>query len=228
MSTAIKIASKIQPATHALIVFHGLGDSGQGWSFLASQLQNDKAFEKTDFIFPNAPTVPVTANGGMVMPSWFDILDWDPEMRKVDAKGYFRSIDVVANCVKEQIEKGIMPENIIVGGFSQGASLSLGSSLTLPWKIGGFVSLSGFISKDESIWQKRKNDLNVNTPIFHGHGTWDPVVAVKKGKEAQEFFTKDCGFKDFEFHTYEGMEHSVSPEEMIDLISFIKRAWGLQ
>jgi hypothetical protein len=38
-----------------VIVLHGLGDTGDGWSFLPTQLRGD--FKHVKFVFPNAPTV---------------------------------------------------------------------------------------------------------------------------------------------------------------------------
>lgn len=233
MNQAVKISSRVQPATHALIVLHGLGDTGHGWTFLASQLQNHSCFNSTNFIFPTAPNIPITANDCMSMPGWFDVKEWDPYMRDFDIQGYLKSLKEVEKYVKEQVNLGIPLQNIIVGGFSQGAALSLGCALDFSEKIGGFFALSGFINKslkdliwkDETEYNKKKCGLN--TPIFHGHGDCDPVVMIDKGREAFEYLSKDCGFTDYNFHTYSGLEHSVSPQELDDLIAFIKKCWKM-
>lgn len=226
MSSAVRVAAKVQPAEQALIVFHGLGDSGSGWSFLADFLQRDPSFKHTKFIFPNAPTIPVTANGGMRMPAWFDILEWTLSPSRADIEGTFRSLNLVQEYVQEQIDAGIKPENIIVGGFSQGAAISLASSMTLPVKIGGFVSLSGFCCAPFEAFQSSKSK-NTDTPIFHGHGDDDPVVALQSGQAAKEFYTKNCGMQNYNFKTYRGLEHSTSPEEILDLTEFIKKVFNL-
>lgn len=226
MSSAIRIASKVQPAEQAMIIFHGLGDTGSGWSFFADFLQKDPAFHKTRFVFPNAPGIPVTVSGGMRMPAWFDILEWTLSPSKADTEGVFKSLDVIQQCVQEQIDSGIKPENIIVGGFSQGAAISLASTMTLPFKIGGFVSLSGFCCTPKDAFNN-STSKNLATPVFHGHGDEDPVVPLKSGQSAREFYTKDCGLQNYTFKVYSGLEHSTSPEEMVDLISFIKKVFKL-
>lgn len=59
-----------------LILLHGLGDSGHGWSSLAAPIQ--KAFPGTKCIFPHAPQQPVALNMGMVMPSWYNLYGLRP------------------------------------------------------------------------------------------------------------------------------------------------------
>ncbi|EDO18229.1 hypothetical protein Kpol_543p59 [Vanderwaltozyma polyspora DSM 70294] len=224
--SAVNYASKLQPAKQVLIVFHGLGDTGNGWSFLAEYLQRDPAFSHTKFVFPNAPVMPITANGGMSMPGWFDILEWNLSSSNVDSTGFLKSLKLVESFVKQEVDAGMDPSQIIVGGFSQGAALSLASSVTLPYKIGGFVSLSGFCIIP-SILLNMKNDKNLSTPIFHGHGDMDPIVPFPVGKMSSEFFTEKCGMQNYSFNTYRGLEHSTSLEEINELVTFIKKTWNI-
>ena len=56
----------------ALIFLHGLGDSPAGWSQLKSMLPSMKPrLKDITYIFPAAPTIGITINGGMEMPGWF-------------------------------------------------------------------------------------------------------------------------------------------------------------
>jgi len=43
-----------------LIVAHGLGDAGAGWYFLAQELVQTQKFDHVKFVFPNAPSIPIT------------------------------------------------------------------------------------------------------------------------------------------------------------------------
>lgn len=222
--SAVRVASRSQPAERALIVLHGLGDSGHGWSFLADYLQRDPSFHNTRFIFPNASTLPISCFGNMPAPAWFDIPDMAFPQERADVEGTLRSVRIVQELVQEQIDKGLRPENIIIGGFSQGGALALAASALLPFKIGGFFCLSGFCQIQSRIMQL-KNRNNIETPMFHGHGDHDPVVPLSRGQEAREFFTKEVGLRDYEFHVYRGMEHSSSAEELQDLIQFINKCF---
>lgn len=231
MSQIVKLVASKQPATHALIFLHGLGDSGHGWSFLGQHLQamDPIAFQSTTFIFPTAPTIGITANGGHPMNAWFDLMEWDPEMRQFDNAGYLKTLNsVVKDYVKHAMDEGIPAENIILGGFSQGAAIALGSAISLPWKLGGFISLSGFISCHKELFVKLDKDLhNKDTPIFHGHGDADPVVAVSRGKGSLDWIIGTYGFQKAEFHTYKGLQHSADEQELRDVYQFVKKCWNL-
>lgn len=224
----LRIAARVQPARQTIIFLHGLGDTGSGWGFFAQYLQqrDPTSFQHTNFVFPNAPEVHVTANGGALMPAWFDILEWDSSFSKVDSDGFMNSLNAIEKTVKQEIDKGIKPEQIIVGGFSQGAALALASSVTLPWKVAGIVALSGF-GYIPGILKQHKNDLNVKTPIFHGHGDMDPVVPIALGLSAKKFYQDTCGVQDYEFKIYSGMAHSTVPEELDDLTAFLKKCLSL-
>jgi predicted esterase len=67
----------------SLIFLHGLGDQGYGWaeSFAPFQRPGMK------MIFPHAPSQPVSLNGGMRMPSWFDIYSLEKVDGKCDTEG---------------------------------------------------------------------------------------------------------------------------------------------
>ena len=80
-----------------VIFLHGLGDSGSGISTIGQALvQNAPELGHVRFVFPTAPTRPVTMNGGMVMPAWFDL-----DLRKfdnVDNQGINEAISYLGKC----------------------------------------------------------------------------------------------------------------------------------
>ncbi len=57
--------------------------------------------------------------------------------------------------IQEEIEAGIPNDRIFLGGFSQGAAMTLLTGLTTKYKLGGFIALSGYLplqSKIESVF----------------------------------------------------------------------------
>ena len=54
--------------TATVILLHGLGDTASGWADFAPMLQMQMPHVK--FVFPTAPTRPITLNGGMKMTGW--------------------------------------------------------------------------------------------------------------------------------------------------------------
>ena len=61
----------------ALIFLHGLGDTPSGWSSLENSFGSrlPSSYDMT-WIFPAAPSAPVSISGGAIQNSWFDIFDW--------------------------------------------------------------------------------------------------------------------------------------------------------
>src|SRR5690606_39990795 len=66
------ILSPRQSADACVIWLHGLGADRFDFEPVAEQLQ--ASLPTTRFVLPQAPTQPVTVNGGWSMPSWYDIL----------------------------------------------------------------------------------------------------------------------------------------------------------
>lgn len=58
------------------------------------------------------------------MPAWFDLKSLDPNGEE-DASGIKKSADLVERLIKAEIDAGIAPSNIVIGGFSQGGALAL-------------------------------------------------------------------------------------------------------
>ena len=89
--------------TAAVIWLHGLGASGHDFEPVVPELglPEDTAVR---FIFPHAPNLPVTINGGMSMPAWYDIKAMDID-RVVDTEQLRASADAVAKLVEQQKHK---------------------------------------------------------------------------------------------------------------------------
>lgn len=223
--SAIRIPANGSLAKAAVIFLHGLGDSGDGWSWLPQLVSQSKLInDPINYVFPNAPKIPVTINNGFAMPAWFDIYELGSPHAKQDVTGFFKSCEVLKEFILEQHNKFNIPlEKIIIGGFSQGAAISLATLALLDTKIGGCVALSGFCPVRNEITDRYNKNPGVNfdTPIFQGHGTVDPVINYDYGKQTSELY-KQLGFKNLKFNTYEGVAHSASEEELADVIKFIK------
>merc|ERR1712010_123973 len=99
---------RLMAKTAAVIFLHGLGDTCAGWSSIARQYAAE--LPHVHWEFPNAPTQPVTCNGGMRMTSWFDI-DNIPidESENDNPKGLGDSIATLHNVIKSVSEKHQIP-----------------------------------------------------------------------------------------------------------------------
>ncbi|CAO2842461.1 unnamed protein product [Amaranthus hypochondriacus] len=202
-----------------ILWLHGLGDSGPANEPLKTFFTSPE-FNTSKWSFPSAPSNPVTCNYGAVMPSWFDM----PEIPVTahspnDEASVLKAVKQVHTMIDKEIDAGISPDNIFVCGFSQGGALTLASVLLYPKTLGGGAIFSGWVPFNHSIIEQFPADAK-KTPILWSHGISDPTVLFEVGQAGPPFLEKagvTCEFK-----AYPGLGHSIIPEELKNLESWIK------
>lgn len=201
--------------TAAVIWLHGLGASGHDFEPVVPELglPEDAAVR---FIFPHAPNLPVTINGGMTMPAWYDIKAMDID-RVVDTEQLRASSDAVAKLVEREKEKGVPADRIIIAGFSQGGAVAYELGLSYPERFAGILALSTYFATADTV---QRSEANADVPISVYHGTFDPMVPESLGVRSVEAL-KEMGY-DPSYQTFP-MEHSVCLEEIQDIGRFIRR-----
>lgn len=163
-------SSSTPPKRGALIFLHGLGDSPAGWSSLQFQLpQLQPSLKNIQYVFPAAPTIPISINGNAVMPGWFDLYDWPIQVgAKDDREGMLRGIQTINSCIEKLQAEGIPRSKIVVGGFSQGGAIALLNayhSQDQKEPLAGCVSLSGWLTMVSDF-----QSVVAQTPLFWAHG----------------------------------------------------------
>ncbi len=221
MLPAIRIAAPLK-ATATMIIIHGLGDSGAGWTFMAEEFHKREEFKHINFIFPNAPTGPLFVNGNQPTSRWFNIFEFGNPSAQQDEEGYWNSCSKITDIISKEVKSGVPSERIIVGGFSQGAVLSLGLAISYERKLAGILNMSGIFAMKKGVSSHIKT-VNFDTPIFHGHGDIDPVFNIIFARQTAEYF-RALGFKDYQFHEYIGMVHQTCSDEMNDIENFVRKA----
>ena len=201
--------------TAAVIWLHGLGADGNDFAGLVPELDLSGC-PAIRFIFPHAPSLPVTINGGYVMPAWYDIHGADLLSRQ-DAAGIRRSEQAIQALITQEIARGIAPECVVLAGFSQGCAMALHTGLRYPKKLAGIMALSGYLPLAETFAAER-TEVNANTPIFMAHGSQDPVVIPARGEATRDLLT-GLGYA-VQWHSYP-MPHSVHPREISDIGAFL-------
>ena len=201
--------------TAAVIWLHGLGASGHDFEPVVPELGLPEG-AAVRFIFPHAPNLPVTINGGMSMPAWYDIKAMDIE-RVVDTEQLRASADAVAKLVEREKEKGVPADRIIIAGFSQGGAVAYELGLSYPERLGGILALSTYFATADTV---QRSEANADVPISVYHGTFDPMVPESLGVRSVEAL-KEMGYEP-SYQTFP-MEHSVCLEEIQDIGRFIRR-----
>lgn len=178
------IVSPRQNADACVIWLHGLGADRFDFQPVAEQLQ--ESLPTTRFVLPQAPTRPVTVNGGWSMPSWYDILSMGANGRTIDKDQLEASAQTVIQLIEAQRDSGIDPARIFLAGFSQGGAVVLHTAF-LRWQgpLGGVLALSTYAPTFEP---GLALDVGVrNRPVLFAHGGRDEVVPHALGRAAHDF-----------------------------------------
>jgi phospholipase/carboxylesterase len=215
----IELESAPNPVA-AVIWLHGLGADGNDFAGIVPELDLS-ACPPIRFVFPHAPAIPVTINGGYVMPAWYDILGANLVDRQ-DAAGIRASERAIVALIEHEVARGIPYQNIVLAGFSQGCAMVLHTGLRLPHTLAGIMALSGYLPLADRFASER-HSANAKTPIFMAHGTQDPVVVLQRGEDSRDALAA-LGHP-VQWHSYP-MPHSVHPRELVDIAAFLTRVLG--
>ena len=197
-------------ADACVIWLHGLGADRYDFLPVAEALQ--ETLKTTRFVLPQAPTRPVTINGGYAMPSWYDILAMSPA-RAISREQLDESTQSLTDLIEEQKTLGIEPSRIFLAGFSQGGAVVLHTAF-LRWQgaLGGVIALSTYAPTFSDSLQLSASQQRI--PVLCLHGQYDEVVQNAMGRSAYEHL-KTRGVT-VTWQEYP-MGHEVLPEEIRDI-----------
>ncbi len=204
----------------AVIWLHGLGASGHDFEPIVPEL-NLPVEHGIHFIFPHAPSQPISLNAGVVMPAWYDIIALQADAPE-DESGIKQSEQHILTLIEIERQRGVKAENIILAGFSQGGVMALYTGLRHQPQLGGIMALSCYLPLAASLVAEAKTgSLSPHSlPIFQAHGLHDPVVAYSMGEDSK-FYLQQLGYQP-QWHSYP-MQHSVCEQEIEDIASWLKQ-----
>lgn len=214
---------EISPAGHGpcVVLFHGYGADCFDLTPLAHAVAAPKG---TKWYFPNAPLeIPIAP--GFMGRAWFpiDIEALERSMRM----GKFRDM---TNSTPAGIDKSKIlahefltaldrkPEEIVIGGFSQGAMLATDIALSSTFNYKALVILSGSLIK-ASEW-KRLAPIHKGMPFFQSHGENDAILNPHVAHELEGVLT-EAGLEGH-LDMFRG-GHEIPPSVLSLLGDFLKR-----
>lgn len=211
----IELETSPNPSS-SVIWLHGLGADGNDFVPIIPELDL-AGCSGIRFVFPSAPSMPVTVNGGYVMPAWYDIIGRNLNDQE-DAQGIQKSAASITKLIEREVSRGIAYDKIVLAGFSQGCAMALHIGLRFPHKLAGIIALSGYLPLAMAV-NIEKHSANQSTPIFMAHGEYDAVVIPERAQASCELLEK-MGYQ-VNWNEYP-MEHSVSREELADISRFLQ------
>jgi phospholipase/carboxylesterase len=204
----LEVAPRGGEVRASVIWLHGLGADGHDFEPIVPHLGLDPALG-VRFVFPHAPSVPVTLNGGMVMPAWYDLALGDGGFRH-DEVGIRRSAAQLSDLIAHENDRGVPCERIVLAGFSQGGAIALFQGLRHAEPLAGLMALSTYLVLHEHL-ETERSEANLAVPIFQAHGTLDPMVQIVRGTESRDRL-QALGYA-VQWHEYP-MQHQVCMEEI--------------
>lgn len=212
----IELETGPNPAA-SIIVLHGLGADGNDFVPVAQELDLGAA-GPVRFVFPHAPTRPVTINGGYVMRAWYDILAADL-VRREDEAGLRASQALVDGLIAQERARGIPAGRIVLAGFSQGCAMTLLTGLRHPERLAGLVGLSGYLPL-AAMTAAERSAAAEGLPVFLAHGSGDGIIDIARARASRDALVA-LGHP-VEWHEYP-MAHSVCLEEIRDLERWLQQ-----
>ncbi len=193
-----------------VILLHGYGSDEKDLFGLSS------FFPKNYLIISARAPYPLQGGGY----EWYEMIDIKGQ-RDGDPSQLANSMDLVKKFIPQVIAKyKADSRRAYLMGFSQGGMMSYRVGLTAPSMVRGIGVLSG------TIYPSLKPMIKV-TPtlkqlrVFIAHGKTDNRISFEDGKRAYDYLT-GIGLAP-EFHSYEGMGHTISKEVLTDLVNWLKR-----
>ena len=203
------------PGPQASIIWmHGLGADGSDFAPLAGEIELPVAVR---YIFPHAPMMPVSINGGYVMRTWYDISD--AAIRREDEQGVRASQQSVEALLAREKSRGSAAQRIVLAGFSQGGAIALQAGLRHAERLAGIMALSTYVPLADTL-APEAHPANREVPIFMAHGSADPMIAFARAQASRELLQQQ-GYA-VEWHEYR-MPHAVCPEEIADIGVWLRR-----
>ena len=213
------ILQPAKPADACVIWLHGLGADRYDFLPVAEALQ--ESLLSTRFVLPQAPTRPVTINGGYEMPSWYDIKAMSPA-RSISLEELDESTSMVMDLIESQKRTGIDASSIFLAGFSQGGAVVFHTAF-LKWQgpLGGVIALSTYAPTFADELELSASQQRIPTLCLHGQ--YDDVVQNAMGRSAYEHL-KSRGVT-VTWQEYP-MGHEVLPQEIFDIGAWLTARLG--
>ena len=203
-------AENLKQVRGTLVLLHGYGADEHDLMGLASYFD-------PDIQVLSIRGSGLTPYGGA---SWFDIdmlsdgsLRFNIDQAKVSTQGV---IEIISSLQETGLVAG---DQIILAGFSQGATISNLICLQKPELLKALLIMSGRLPED-MVELAGDTSRFKNLLVFAGHGTHDNVIPIDYGRQIVSFWSP---ISVLEHHEYP-MGHEISQTELKDIQMWLEQA----
>ncbi len=201
----------------AVIFLHGYGANGADLMGLADPL--GEHLPDTLFIAPDAPEQCAGAPMGF---QWFPIPWIDGSSEEAAQSGlYAAAADLDAFLDGVMVDEDLLPEQVMVLGFSQGTMMALHVLPRRGEAVAGIVAISGRLLEPESL----ADQAQCRPPVLLIHGDMDDVVPIDSMPAAAQGL-QDAGWDEVFAHVMKGTGHGIAPDGLQVALAFMAERLG--
>lgn len=221
MTRALQAGRKdpLSGETRSAVVFlHGYGANGADLLGLADPLSEH--MPDTLFLSPDAPE---TCAGAPMGYQWFPIPWIDGSSEEESRQGLYRAAeDLNAFLDGVMVDEDLLPEQVMILGFSQGTMMTLHVTPRRDDPVAGLVCFSGRLLEPELL----ADEVVCRPPVLLIHGDQDDVVPPQSLPEAAQAL-QDAGWTEVYAHIMKGTGHGIAPDGLQVALAFMRDRLGL-
>lgn len=202
----------------ALVLLHGYGANGLDLIGLAEPLGGH--LPDTLFVAPDAPEACEGAPGGL---QWFPIPWLDGSSEEAARAGLARAADDLDAFLDGlMVEEDLLPEQVAVLGFSQGAMMALHVLPRREEPVAAVVAVAGRLLEPELL----ADEARARPPVLLVHGDRDDVVPFAAMGEAARGL-EAAGFREVFAFVQRGTAHGIAPDGLGVALAFLRDRLGV-
>jgi phospholipase/carboxylesterase len=165
-------------------------------------------------IAPEAP-FPAAPWGYGPGSAWYQFLGGN----RPEPDSFSRSLEALESLLHE-LGKTLSFGKLIMGGFSQGGTISLAYGLAHPGQVTGVLNFSGFLADHPVVAQQLSVSPPPSLSIFWGHGVHDPAIPFALAVDGRARL-RAAGYA-LETHDYD-IGHWIDGAELRDALAWLNQ-----
>ena len=201
-----------------VVFLHGYGANAADLIGLADPLAEH--MRDTLFIAPDAPETCIASPMGL---QWFPIPWIDGSSEEESRAGMENAAaDLDAFLDGVMVDEDLLPEQVIVLGFSQGTMMALHVVPRREDAVAGIVAFSGRLLEPDTL----ADEAQSKPPVLLIHGDADDVVPPQSLPQAAEAL-QEAGWTEVYAHIMKGTGHGIAPDGLSVALAFMRDRLGM-